>query len=234
MKTRSKIQIVACGPGLDSINAKHGRSCDWLESIIESDSLDISIIEAYKGEKPLLSDDAVWFIMGSRYSAYSDLDWIKSLEKQLQIGIQNKIPMLGICFGHQVLCQALGAKVVKNRNGWEIGSAKMGLTEKGLESSLFDGFEDSFCAYESHQDVVVDLPSNIDILAYNNYGIQSFSFSDHIYGVQFHPEFNFEVMKAYYDIRVNSLENKDDYYVEDKNDGIDVINNFIKFNLKGK
>ena len=103
-----------------------------------------------------------------------------------------------------------------------------------MKSSLFEGFENTFYAYESHQDVVETLPSNINILARNNYGVQSFSFSDYIYGVQFHPEFSFEVMKAYYDIRVNNLDNKDTYYVEDKNDGIGVIGNFIKSNLKGK
>ncbi len=205
-----------------------------MRSIINDDSLCIDIVEAYKGEQPLLADDVAWFIMGSRYSAYSDLSWIKALENQIQLGIQSKVPMLGICFGHQVLCQALGGNVVKNRKGWEIGSSQIDLTEKGMKSSLFEGFENTFYAYESHQDVVETLPSNINILARNNYGVQSFSFSDYIYGVQFHPEFSFEVMKAYYDIRVDNLDNKDTYYVEDKNDGIGVIGNFIKSNLKEK
>ena len=55
--------------------------------------------------------------MGSRYSAYSDLDWIRTLEEFLQDGIGSKIPMLGICFGHQILCKVLGAKVVKSDHG---------------------------------------------------------------------------------------------------------------------
>ena len=172
--------------------------------------------------------------MGSRYSAYSDLDWISSLEKSLQNGIKSKIPMLGICFGHQILCKALGAKVVKNDKGWEIGSSQIHLTGEGLKSDLFTDFKDDFYAYESHQDVVIDLPSDVNILAYNNYGLQAFSFLDYIHGVQFHPEFNFDVMKAYYDIRINNLDNKDRYCVEDKNEGVDVIENFIKLNLKGK
>ena len=137
MKIKLKVQIIACGPGLDSINIRYGRSCGWLKSIIKSDFLDIDIIEAYKGETPLLDNDVVWIVMGSRYSAYSNLKWIKSLEESLEEGIERKIPILGICFGHQILCKVLGSKVVKNDNGWEIGSSEISLTEKGLRSDLF-------------------------------------------------------------------------------------------------
>ena len=102
--------------------------------------------------------------------------------------------------------------------------------------SLFNGlflYFVIFFVYESHQDSVIEPPSNIDILAYNNYGLQSFSFSDYIYGVQFHPEFNFNIMQAYHKIRTDKLEGKSMYSVKDKNEGIKVINNFIKLNLKG-
>ena len=74
---------------------------------------------------------------------------------------------------------------------------------------------------------------NIDILAQNEYGVQAFSYSDFIFGVQFHPEFNFDVMKAYYSIRIEKIENKEDYYVCNENEGIKVVDNFINMKFKG-
>ena len=92
-------------------------------------------------------------------------------------------------------------------------------------------FEDSFSVYESHHDTVVDLTEDMTVLAQNEYGLQSFSYLDFIFGVQFHPEFSFDVMKAYYSARIEKIKN-DKYYVDDQNEGFKVIDNFININLR--
>ncbi len=142
--------------------------------------------------------------------------------------------MLGICFGHQVIASALGAKVVDNKKGWELGSSKVNLSTSGCKSTLFKGFDKNFEVYESHHDVVVDIPKKIDILAQNEYGLQSFSYLDYVFGVQFHPEFNYDVMKAYCEARKDKLKNKDKYYVTSQNQGVKVLDNFINMNLRGE
>ena len=139
--------------------------------------------------------------------------------------------MLGICFGHQILCDALGGRVMNNDRGWEVGSSNVYLTSSGRKSELFKGLGDTLSVYESHHDTVVDLPDEIDILADNFYGLQSFSYRNFIFGVQFHPEFSYDVMKAYYSARKEVLSDSSKYRVDHINDGFKVIDNFIDVNI---
>jgi len=226
-----KVQIIACGPGLKEISEIHGVSSEWVREMIKNEALEIEIVKAYLGEFPSVSDNCAWIIMGSRYSAYDKMDWIENLKKNICLAVDNKIPILGICFGHQLLCSALGAEVSNNPEGWEIGSSKVSLTDKGVESPLFKDFDDSFYVYQSHHDVVSQLPPNVDLLCSNKFGVQSVSFSDHVFGVQFHPEFSYSVMSAYFNARTKDL-NEEDFQVLDINDGNRIVSNFINIFLK--
>ncbi len=228
-----KVQIIACGPGLEEITSVHGVSSDWVQSIIRHKVSSTKIVKAYLGEKPLIENNTAWIIMGSRYSAYDKLDWIDNLKSRIRLAVSNKIPILGICFGHQIICSALGADVSDNQEGWEIGSSKVSLTEEGLSSPLFEGFEESFFVYQSHHDVVSRLPKNMNLLCSNRFGVQSVSFFDFVFGVQFHPEFSYEVMNAYYDARTKGMDD-DNFKVLDRNEGSKIIDNFIKISLKEK
>ena len=232
MVKNKHLEIISCGPGLSEINEIHGRSCDWTYEIVKNKISQIKIVNVYEKNLPSISDDCMWIILGSKYSVYDDIEWIKLFEKHIQKGIENRIPMLGICFGHQILCSALGASVINNSAGWEIGSSVVSLTNSGQKSPLFKDFKNTFSVYESHHDTAVKLPKDIDILAQNEYGLQSFSYKDFIFGVQFHPEFSFEVMKSYYLARLEKIDNNKKYYVNDLNQGLKVIDNFININLR--
>ena len=85
--------------------------------------------------------------------------------------------------------------------------------------------------YQSHHDVVSGLPDNLDLLCSNKFGVQSISYKNRVFGVQFHPEFSYDVMKAYFDIRTQDLADSD-YSVLNKNDGNKVVDNFINIILK--
>ena len=227
MSNNKHVQIISCGPGLSQINDSYGQSFDWVSSMIEDKVGSIEVIKVYNGELPSFEPGTVWIVTGSRYSVYDDIGWILSFRDAIKKGLSLNIPMLGICFGHQIICNALGANVVKNSLGWELGSSNISLTEKGIESGLFSEFEPTFSVYQSHQDVVKDVPDNVDILAQNEYGIQSVSFSETVFGVQFHPEFSFDVMKAYYSIRIKKIDSKEKHFVYNQNDGVKVVYNFI-------
>ena len=180
----------------------------------------------YLNEVPSFDSDCAWIIMGSRYSAYDEMEWIDRLKDSIHKAIESNIPVLGICFGHQILCSALGATVSDNPKGWEVGSSEVSLSEKGKSSPLFKGFSKDFYVYQSHHDVVSNLPENVDLLCSNQFGVQSISFSDFVFGVQFHPEFSYDVMNAYFDARTKKIENSN-FKVVNQNEGSKVINNFI-------
>jgi hypothetical protein len=107
-------------------------------------------------------------------------------------------PVLGICFGHQILARALGGTVGRNPRGWEVGQVSIGLTEEGLACPLFAGFGPQPVVLQSHQDAVLALPPGAVRLAGNPHTpIQAFQSrpGGWQYGVQFHPEFTPERLR---------------------------------------
>ena len=228
-----KIQIIACGPGLKEISQVHGLSSDWVYSMIKDRVPKIEIVKAYLDESPSFDDGCAWIIMGSRYSAYDSMPWIESLKNDISKAIENNIPILGICFGHQILCSALGARVSNNSKGWELGSSKVSLTDKGISSPLFEGIDENFYVYQSHHDVVSGLPDSVELLCSNQFGVQSVSYQNSVFGVQFHPEFSYDVMMAYFDARTKKMDSSN-FQVINQNDGSKVIDNFINILLKEK
>jgi len=130
--------------------------------------------------------DAV-VISGSQTAVYDDLDWIHDLTSWVRAVHRADVPVLGICWGHQLLAQALGGRVV------DMGEHELGyrtVHQRG-EDPLFAGAPASFTAFQTHSDRVAELPSGAVELARNDHGIQAFKLGSR-YGVQFHPEYDRE------------------------------------------
>lgn len=104
--------------------------------------------------------------------------------------VKSDRPVLGICFGGQLLAQALGARV-RRCSTPEIGSASLSLTKDGKSSPYFTGFPSPFLAAQWHSDTF-DLPTGATLLATNNAcPHQAFSYRNSL-GIQFHPELTLE------------------------------------------
>ncbi|PSQ57552.1 hypothetical protein BRD22_01780 [Halobacteriales archaeon SW_8_68_21] len=95
-----------------------------------------------------------------------------------------------VCYGHQVLAEALGGRVA-GMDGFEIGYNEIRRTR---DDPLFDGIGDSFTAFTTHGDVVVELPPSATLLAENDRGVHAFR-DGHCWGVQFHPEYDAETAR---------------------------------------
>ena len=149
-----------------------------------------SVYKANKGEIPPTPSrrdrdyDAV-VISGSQTAAYDDRGWIHELTAWARIVHQADIPMLGICWGHQFLAQALGGRVV-DMDEYEIGYRAI---EQRGDDPLFAGLTDPMIAFQTHSDRVAELPAEAVELARNDYGIQAFRLGP-TYGLQFHPEYD--------------------------------------------
>ena len=117
------------------------------------------------------------------------------------------VPVLGVCFGHQLLAHAHGARVVRNTHGREIGTVELALNAAGLEDPLFHGMPERFTVYSTHEDIVEHPPEGTTVLAGNaNTAVQALAFGPLMRGVQFHPEVHPAAMRALILARAEKLE----------------------------
>ena len=222
-----KIRILSNGPGLKEVVEAYGHSSEWIPASI-SGNHDYIIDKAYNNEFTDISESDVFIITGSKYSVYDNNAWILKLEQFINKIISSNKPILGICFGHQIIAKCLGGFVEKNSLGWELGSYNLKLTSAGSESKLFNQFNNNDIVYESHQDVVSKLPPGSIELAYTSKGNQSFKYGDCIYGVQFHPEFSYEVTRKLMDLRLERGIQIDSNDLVPSKNSKNILNNFIK------
>ncbi|MFB6256453.1 MAG: type 1 glutamine amidotransferase [Haloplanus sp.] len=129
--------------------------------------------------------DAV-VITGSRSSVYWDEPWIDSLINWVGRAADRDLPVLGVCYGHQVLADALGGRV-EAMTDIELGYREVRRVDDG--DPLLNGLDAPFLAFETHSDRVTELPPGATLLAENDRGVQAFRRGD-CWGVQFHPEYD--------------------------------------------
>jgi len=116
----------------------------------------------------------------------------------LKKAIENEIPILGICYGHQLLAYAAGGKVGNNPRGMEVGTVDVHLNENAKTDPLFKGLPDSIQVHVSHAQSILILPPNSRVLASNPMEPHhAFTMGDCVWGIQFHPEFDAEITRAY-------------------------------------
>jgi len=155
--------------------------------------LDADLVEfdAANGELPASTAgyDAI-VITGSRASVYWDKTWIDPLIEFIATAVDDGLPALGVCYGHQALAEALGGRVA-GMNDFELGYNKI---ERVGDDELFAGIDERFTVFTSHGDTVVDLPPGAELLARNDHGVHAFR-KGHAWGVQFHPEYDIQTAR---------------------------------------
>lgn len=157
------------------------------------DDLEFHRFLPHEGELPGDLDDVdALVVTGSKYHVYDPMEWIVETEDVALDALRTGIPVLGICFGHQLLADALGG-TVENMDDRELGYSEVHLTAEGQRDPLFQDVPETFLTFTSHEDRVETIPEGT-VLAENEYGIQAFR-SDRYpgYGIQFHPEFNLDM-----------------------------------------
>ena len=222
-----EILIIDCGPSLSDVTKHYGVAPEWIMESLKNKGCNFTLVKPYVGENVQISNADAWIITGSPRSVYDADDWMVVIERELKNIQSSKIPVLGICFGHQLLAKCFGGIVELNPKGWELGAYPVQFTDAGKKSQIFSGMDDNAIVYESHQDSVIVLPEMAIELARNNKGNQAFKIHDNFYGVQFHPEFSWEVIKMYVSKRSATGVTVDDPSIPESTQGELVLFNFI-------
>jgi GMP synthase (glutamine-hydrolysing) len=146
-------------------------------------------------------------ISGSPRSLVEPEAWMHGAAETVRRAAKEGVPTLGVCFGHQLIGFAFGARVRQNPNGWEVGTQEVELTDDGERDPLFAGVPRRVRVNQSHRDEVWELGAVVRRLAGSTHTeTQALAIGAHVRGVQFHPEMSAKVVRRIIEHRRNILE----------------------------
>lgn len=202
-KRRRRIGILEAGrPTVPDLLAKHGSyaemsihmlmRCDPRLSV-ECEFPVYSVLENHFPSSERECD--AWLVTGSPNGVYEELPWMLRLQEFLRVCFQQRIPMVGICFGHQILGQALGGHVERAKQGMGLGIAQYRLSlptpPPEWAVPLPSPSPDTLNLLVMHNDQVVTIPPNAHVLFSNDHCPHAALLFDSVaLGIQSHPEFS--------------------------------------------
>jgi GMP synthase (glutamine-hydrolysing) len=193
--SKKTVLIVKTGTTEPSVVRAHGDYDDWFAPHLEAAGVHVNLVQAHQGEAmPTNGFDGI-ILTGSPLSVRDGAPWMARLGRWA-VDMSTTHPCLAICFGHQVVGEALGASVSLNPAGGEFGTVPIRLSEAGLADPLFAGLPVEPTVQATHRDVLLGLPAGCTLLAGNpNTEIQAFGWGPRLRAVQFHPEIPTEALQ---------------------------------------
>ncbi|MCF6272706.1 MAG: type 1 glutamine amidotransferase [Rhodobacteraceae bacterium] len=188
-----KIGILETGHLSDTLKAKYGRYPAFFERLVgpylpEASFFTIAVVDGEVARTPSQADG--WIITGSRSGAYDDEPWIPPLEGFLRDCLEQKVPVVGICFGHQILARAMGGRVEKSEKGWGFGIADYRLIHR---PEWLKEIGETFSVPAIHQDQIITPPPGAHIFASSDFcPVAGLIYGEidapHAISIQPHPE----------------------------------------------
>lgn len=194
-----KVLIVQTGATLPSLHARHGDFPIWFQRGlgVSQEKIEVVRVDAHES-LPAVSRLDVAVITGSGAMVSERLDWSERTADWLRGAAQAGLPMLGVCYGHQLLAHALGGHVDYNPRGREIGTVAITRLPAAAHDALFAALPAQFCAQATHLQSVLKAPPEAVVLACSALDdCQAVRYAPRVWGVQFHPEFNVAHMRGY-------------------------------------
>lgn len=201
-----RIVVLQAGDPPPPVAERRGPFFDWIRATVGDAWAGEWAVHDIRTEAALPDPrDAAAFVMtGSSSNVTERAPWMLRAEAWLRDLVVAETPFFGICFGHQMLAEALGGKVEKNPNGREIGTVEVSVIER---DDMLDGFPDRFTANHTHMESVTVLPPGARLLAKTSLESHAaYAIGERIKCVQFHPEFDGDVMRGYVEARAHLIE----------------------------
>ena len=185
------IGILLTGHVADALAEQYGDYPSMFKRLLDGHGFTFTTWNVVDMEFPDSVHDADgWLLTGSRHGAYEDLPFIAPLEDFIRRAYAEHVPLVGICFGHQILAQALGGKVAKYEKGWAVGPTSYDFEGQTLKMNAW------------HQDQVIEAPKDAKVIASNEFCKNAaLIYGDRAFSVQAHPEIQDDYMSGLIKVR---------------------------------
>ncbi|KAI1910318.1 hypothetical protein LOZ12_004705 [Ophidiomyces ophidiicola] len=208
MRPPLRIAVLECDEPLTNTKNKYGGYGGVFEALLRASAATLDPSDAIDTDSglqiskwdivnksdsyPKLEDIDAVLISGARYNSYDSTPWIlKLVDFTKQILAQDRVRVIGVCFGHQILGRALGAKVGPNDAGWEVSVHDINLTEEGKKILGLEKLR----LQQMHRDIVHNYPPAVIPLGFTpRCEVQGMYSPRRFISVQGHPEFTEEIV----------------------------------------
>lgn len=174
-----RIGILQTGLAPEALAPEMGDYPDMFARLLDGHGFTFRTWKVVEEEFPSSVHEADgWLITGSRHGVYEDHPWIPPLEQFIRDAFAARVPVVGICFGHQIVAQAMGGKVERYAGGWAVGATEYDFGGEVLRLNAW------------HRDQVVKAPAGATVIASNDFCANAaLLYDDRALTVQAHPEF---------------------------------------------
>lgn len=193
------LAIIKVGDTFERLRERRGDFEHWIAAGLGDTSLPIVVLDPRRGDAlpaPAALSGAI--VTGSHAMVSHREAWSERTGAWLAQLVGQGTPVLGICFGHQLLADALGGEAGNHPVGMEIGTVQVELRPEAADDPLADGLPQRFDAHVVHRQSALRLPEGAVRLAGNDFEpTQAFRIGESAWGLQFHPEFDDDIMRGY-------------------------------------
>lgn len=206
------ILIIKTGSATPLARERHGDFERWFMRVLAPLGFTEQVVLPAEGEAlpegEVLDAMAGVIVTGSAAMVSHRLDWSEHTAAWLaRVAARDRLPILGVCYGHQLIAHALGGRVGPNPNGLKMGTVV--LEDVVRDDALMSAADEGSKVQITHFESVLELPPGARRLARTagdpNHALH---FGGRCWGVQFHPEFDAAIMRSYIEARAEQLESE--------------------------
>ena len=175
-----------------------GEQPRWFIDALDLQPDEYLIVRPHLGEALPAFDEISGAILSGSWAMVTDHEeWSERSAAWVRAAIEQELPLLGVCYGHQLMAYALGGEVADNPHGWERGLLPIRCSDQAQRDPLLQSLPAAFSVWLSHRQSVITAPPQAEVLAASaRDGCQIVRYTPQALSVQFHPEFSRHIMNV--------------------------------------